>query len=231
MIRLRRLWKSDYFKTVIAIVLVVSLVLVFFFGLKLAFNVSYGPVVVVESGSMCVPYGVPGCTGWNSLTHPFEHTLHTGDIVIIQGVNPKDLKTDYPFNSDIIVFYPPNNPGETPIIHRIISVTNVNGTLYFQTKGDGNGSPSAKYPAPITSIDGLDPWDYQNNPPGVPQNDVVGKVVMRIPWFGWIALIMQKSAWGLPVIIGLIVLLIVVEFVIPILRENKKRDQQKEVKT
>jgi len=231
LIRLKRLWKNDYFKTVIAIVLVVALVLVFFFGLKLAFNVSYGPVVVVESGSMCVPYGVPGCVGWNSLTHPFDHTLHTGDIVIIQGVNPRDLKTDYP-NSDIIVFYEPNDPSATPIIHRIISVKEVNGNLYFQTKGDGNGAIGYQWPAPTTNSPqgGLDPWDG-NNPPGVPQKDVVGHVVMRIPWFGWIALIMQKSSWGLPVIVALIMLLIVVEFVIPILRESKKRDQQKEVKT
>ena len=73
---------------------------------------------------------------------------------------------------------------------------------------------------------GLDPWDY-NNPPGVPQNLVVGRVVMRIPWFGWMALIMQKSTWGLPVIIGLIALLIVIEFIIPVIREKKKPVQQK----
>ena len=140
MISLKRMWKNDYFKTVVAMVLIVAIVLGFFFGLKLAFNVSYGPVVVVESGSMCVPYGVEGCVGWNSLDHPFAHTLHTGDIVIIQGVNPKDLKTNYP-NSDIIVFYAPNDPTGTPIIHRIIAATTVNGTTYYETKGDGNGAP------------------------------------------------------------------------------------------
>jgi signal peptidase I len=208
--------------------LVIALVLVFFFGLKLAFNVSYGPIVVVESGSMCVPYDTTGCVGWNSITHPFEHTLHTGDIVIIQGVNPKDLKTNYP-NSDIIVFYNPNNHAETPIIHRIVSVTDVNGTLFLITKGDGNGHPSAKWPAPVTSTDGEDPWDYQNSPPGVPQNDVVGRVVMRIPWFGWIALIMQQSSWGLPLIIGLIILLIVVEFIIPILRGKQEKTENKKL--
>lgn len=221
MIRLKTLWKNDYFKTVVAIVLVIALVLVFFFGLKLAFNVSYGPIVVVESGSMCVPFGTSGCVGWNSVTHPFEHTLHTGDIVIIQGVNPKDLKTDYP-NSDIIVFYSPSDPSGTPVIHRIIAVTNVKGTLYFQTKGDGNGAPDT-WPNPPTQS--LDPWDG-NNPPGVSQNQVIGKVVMRIPWFGWVALIMQQSTWGLPLIVTLIILLVIVEFVIPILRNNKKLPQK-----
>lgn len=51
---------------------------------------------------------------------------------------------------------------------------------------------------------------------------VIGKVDMRIPWFGWIALIMQQSSWGLPLIVSLIILLVIVEFVIPVLRENKK---------
>jgi signal peptidase I len=225
-IRIKRLWKNDYAKTIVAIVLIVALMLVFFFGSKYALNVSYGPIVVVESGSMCVPYGVPGCVGWNSITHPFAHTLHTGDVVIIQGVNPKDLKTDYP-NSDIIVFYDPNDPTGTPIIHRIIKVTDVNGTLYFETKGDGNGNPGDQWPQTPTS--GQDPWDF-NNPPGVPQNLVIGKVDMRIPWFGWIALIMQRSNWGLPLIITLIMILVIVEFVIPILRENKKVNNKKKLK-
>ena len=224
MIRLKRLWGNDYFKTITAISLVVAIVLGLFFGLKIALNVSYGPVVVVESGSMCVSYGVEGCVGWNSLTHPFAHTLHTGDIVVIQGVNPKDLKTDYP-NSDIIVFYDPNDPGGTPIIHRIIAATNVNGTMYYQTKGDGNGNPW-----PETPTGGKDPWDY-NNPAGVSQNLVVGKVIIRIPWFGWVALVMQKSSLGLPLIIVLILLLVVVEFIIPAIREKKKTPQQEKAKS
>ena len=50
---------------------------------------------------------------------------------------------------------------------------------------------------------------------------VVGKVVMRIPWFGWITLFMRDNSWGLPVVIALILLLVIVEFVVPILRERK----------
>lgn len=221
MIAVKRLWKNDYFKTVVAMVLIVAIVLISFFGLKVALNVTYGPVVVVESGSMCVPYGYGGCVGWKSLDHPFAPTLHTGDVIIIQGVNPKDLKTNYP-NSDIIVFYSPLEPKGVPVIHRIIGVTNINGTLYFQTKGDGNGINN---PYPQTPKSGLDPWDY-NNPPGIPQNMVIGKVVLRIPWFGWLSLVMQKSNWGIPVIVALIILLVVIEFVIPLIREQSKKSAQ-----
>jgi hypothetical protein len=55
---------------------------------------------------------------------------------------------------------------------------------------------------------------------------VVGKVVMRIPWFGWITLFMRNNQWGLPLIIALIMLLVIIEFIIPLLREKKRPEQQ-----
>ncbi len=174
------------------------------------------PALTVESGSMSIPYDGSD-NFWLSIAHPFDRTLSIGDIIIVQGVNPKDLNTNYP-NSDIIVFHDPDDPSIL-IVHRIIKTEVVNGTIYFQTKGDGNGNPW-----PQTPQSGLDPWDY-SNPPGVPQSMVVGRVVMRIPWFGWITLFMRDNSWGLPVVIALILLLIVVEFVIPILREKKPEQQ------
>jgi len=207
------MWKNDYFKTVVAIVLIVAIVLGFFFGLELGLKTSY-PLMTVESGSMCVPYDAR-CDGWLSITHPFDHTLHKGDIIVVQGVNTKDLNTNYP-NSDIIIFHSPED-GEL-IVHRIISTETINGVTYYQTKGDGNGNNN---PWPQTPTSGLDKWDF-NNPPGVSQNLIVGKVIMRIPWFGWILLLMRDNAWVLPIIIGIIILLIVIEFVMPLLRKKLK---------
>lgn len=89
-----------------------------FLGIFLAFGINQGlafalstemPVVAVESNSM-----IP--------------TFQRGDILVLQGVPPKDLKI-----GDIIVFSPPGH--ETPIVHRIIKI-NPDGT--FQTKGDAN---------------------------------------------------------------------------------------------
>ena len=214
--------RSNYFKTIVAIVLIIAIILGVFLGLQLGLHTSY-PMLTVESGSMSIPYGsLEGLTWqgfWLSLTHPFNRTLSVGDIIIVQGVNVKDLNTNYP-NSDIIVFHSPIN-GEL-IVHRIISSETVNGVIYFQTKGDGNGNPW-----PQTPQTQLDPWDGYN-PPGVPQNLVVGKVIMRIPWFGWITLEMKNSPWALPFVIAIIILLVVIEFIIPILRK-KKPDQQNEV--
>jgi len=212
---LKRMWKNDYFKTVVAIVLIVAIVLVFLFGSQLVLNTHY-PALTVESGSMCIPYDQHD-NFLLSLEHPFDRTLSVGDIIIVQGVNPKDFNTNYP-NSDIIVFHDPYDPS-TLIVHRIIGGEDVNGTLYFQTKGDGNGNP---WPQKPTSD--LDPWDG-NSPPGVPASMVVGKVVMRIPWVGWVTLFLRDDPWGLPVVVTLIMLLVIVEFIVPILREKKPEQQ------
>ena len=191
----------------------------FYFGLTLALGTAV-PVRVVESGSMCVPYGWT-CNGWLSLDHPFAQTLHKGDIIIIQAVNPADLNANYP-NSDIIVYENPTNPTSTPIVHRIVATYKVNGTIYFQTKGDGNGD---QWPAVPTSSQ-YDSNIFYHNGVGVPQNLVEGKVVMRIPWFGWITLFLRNNAWGLPVIIGIILLLIVFEFIIPLIRKEIKTEEE-----
>jgi len=227
---LKKMWKNDYFKTVIAIILIVAIVLGFFFGSQLVLDTSY-PALAVISPSMYITsngnyyVGEDSRTGatlptahnlWISLSNPFTRTLDVGDMVIVEGITPKDLNTNYP-NSDIIIFHSPEN-GEL-IVHRIIKEETINGTMYFQTKGDGNGNP---WPEQPTS--GQDPWDF-SNPPGVPQNLVVGKVIMRIPWFGWITMIMQESSWGLPVVIALIMVLVIVEFVIPILREKTPKQE------
>ena len=215
MIALKKWRKNDYFKTVIAIALIVGIVLGFFFGLQLGLHTS-NPMLTVESGSMCIPYdGLESQTWqgfWLSITHPFDRTLSIGDIIIVQGVKPKDLNANYP-NSDIIVYHKPDNPSEL-IVHRIVREETINGTIYFQTKGDGN--PPEVWPNPATQVD---PWGP------IPQSDIVGKVVMRIPWFGWITLETKNNPWALPFVIAIILLLVVIEFVIPILREKKTKQQ------
>jgi hypothetical protein len=222
LIALKKLWKNDYFKTIVAIALIIGIVLVFFFGLQLGLKTSF-PLLTVESGSMSIPYDSMETPNWEgfllSINHPFDRTLSVGDIIVIQGVNTKDLNTNYP-NSDIIVFHSPIT-GEL-IVHRIISSETVNGVTYYQTKGDGNGNP---WPQPPVIGQGTDPWDY-NNPPGVPQNLVVGKVIMRIPWFGWITLFMRSNSLGLPIVIGIILLLVILEFVIPIIRGSNKKSKE-----
>jgi signal peptidase I len=148
---LRGLKQNSHLKSLLIIVAIIIIVLSGFFGLTSGLNTSV-PIRVVESGSMCIPYH-ERCDGLLSLNHPFSPTLHKGDIIIVQGINPRELKINYP-NSDIIVYKKPNNPTDTPIVHRIVTSYEANGTLYFQTKGDGNGTP---YPAAVN------PGEYDSN--------------------------------------------------------------------
>jgi signal peptidase I len=208
---LKKLWKNDYFQTAVVIGLIALVVFGFWYGTQAVLNTSY-PLSAVESGSMCIPYGA-ACDGWS---HPFDRTLHIGDIIVVQGVNPKDLNANYP-DSDIIVFHEPNNPTEL-IVHRIISEQEINGTLYFRTKGDGNGNDW-----PATPEYGMDSWSGYPN--GVPQDLVVGKVIMRIPWVGHLALFMRNSI-GIPVVIALILIIVIIEFVLPMFRPKSKDGSQ-----
>ncbi len=192
--RLRRLKKNEYFKTAIIIAIVALLVFGFWYGLKLVLNTEY-PVLAVISGSMCVPYG-SRCDGWS---HPFESTLHIGDLIVVYGVDPTTLNGDYP-NSDVIVFHKPTTPEEL-IVHRIYSKEWDGQEYIFKTKGDGNAHS--------------DPWTIH-------EEDIEGKVIGRIPYVGHIALFMRNPI-GIPVIIALIVLFFLIEFIIPSIRKQQTR--------
>ena len=202
---LKKLWKNEYIQTAAIIGAIVLIVIGVWFGTQTALNTQY-PALAVVSGSMCIPQDA-NCNGW---THPFERTLHIGDLIIIQGVNPADLNDNYP-NSDIIVYYEPNYPYDPDhmIVHRIVSKTvSENGTIYFTTKGDGN----SRQKWPETPVD-TDPWCP------VSENLVVGKVVMRIPWIGHVILFMRNSM-GLPIVILIMALLVILEFVLPLFRKK-----------
>ena len=72
MIALKKMWKNDYFKTIIAFVLIVAIVLGLFFGLELGLKTTY-PLLTVESGSMSIPYD--GSDSFLlSIMHPFDRT-------------------------------------------------------------------------------------------------------------------------------------------------------------
>jgi signal peptidase I len=216
---LKKLWKNEYFQTAVVLGLIVLIIFGFWYGSQAVLNTPY-PALAVISGSMCIPYD-DQCDGLISLTHPFARTLHKGDLIIVQGVNPEDLNINYP-DSDIIVFHEPGRPSEL-IVHRIVAVDNVNGTLYFRTKGDGNSA--VKWPDTPTTSE-YDPWKTDGIP-GVRQDLVVGKVVMRIPWFGHLVLFMRNSV-GLPIVIALITIIVILEFVLPMVRGKKPSEQQKE---
>ena len=45
---------------------------------------------------------------------------------------------------------------------------------------------------------------------------------MRVPLFGWVTLLIRQNSLVLPAVIGIILLLVVLEFVIPIIKDKRK---------
>jgi len=188
---LSKLWKNEYLQTAIMIILIFMVVFGFWFGLRLGLNTDY-PMLAVASGSMST---VQPDDGWS---HPFARTLQTGDLIIVQGIRAQDIYAA-PFNEsgksgDILVFRL-SSGSEDLIVHRAVGVVVENGETEFVTRGDGNPGPGPGSPTP-------------------PQN-VIGKVVFRIPWIGHLALFMHDSS-GVYLVLALIIIIIVIELVLSI---------------
>ena len=77
--KLRQLWKKEFFKTGFVILLVAFVVGGGYLCLQVGLGASV-PVRVVGSGSMCTTYD-GRCDDLLSIMHPFDRTLHTGDLI------------------------------------------------------------------------------------------------------------------------------------------------------
>ncbi|MEM3823370.1 MAG: signal peptidase I [Candidatus Bathyarchaeia archaeon] len=193
--KLNQLWKNEYFNIALTILLPIIIVLGFWYGSQVVLGTGQ-PFLAVEGSSMCT---LGSCDGWS---HPFSPTLHDGDLIVLQGVNPEQIKVGL-YDGDIIVFFNPIS--SQLIVHRAIeSYTDSNGTLRFITKGDNPRNPPDTY--------------------HVPYYDIKGKVVLRIPWLGHVALFVQKS-YGLYLIILLFVLVMIIEFAIPLLSNKEDKSE------
>ena len=207
-------------KNLFFLVIIVAICLLsFWFALKYVLNTEH-PVLPVSSGDMCTVSS--HCDGFS---HPFAPTLHVGDLIFVQGINPENVNSDYP-DSDILVFYSPKqNPNDEDklIITRVVEKQKVNGILYFLTKSDGKGKHKWPKKPDMTECDY---WlDYRENYAYngmISEKLLVGKVIFRIPWIGHILLFIS-SYFGLLFAIIVIVLLVAVKVLIPKLKERKPK--------
>jgi signal peptidase I len=105
----------------------------------------------------------------------YSSGMNRGDVIIVYGKEPSQIN-----QGDIILFKGqdkiklPNGEEESrfylnygPIIHRVVDIEEKNNTFYYTTKGDNN----------IQTV------KYERD---IPQEDVIGVAVLRIPYLGLI---------------------------------------------
>lgn len=107
-----------------------------------------------------------GITKEDFSTYPLKKGFNTGDIMVLRGKKPKDIEI-----GDVIVFW---GSKEEPIIHRVVKKTLINERYIFQTKGDHNSKSNSDELA-------------------ISKDMLIGKAVLRVPFFGWIKILFLKA--------------------------------------
>ena len=184
------LWKDDSLKGWIfsLIFLFVFIKFIFFPFMNLATGTTL-PLAIVESCSMYhegnvfsdfntwfnkhqLKYSNMNITQKEFQDSVLNKGFDKGDIIFIVGADSAKLKI-----GDIIAFS--SGTGGTPVIHRIITIKEVNGERIFSTMGDNNAGQLV----PGNNYAGIDEREIKSS-------QLVGKAVFRIaPKIGWIKLI------------------------------------------
>lgn len=116
------------------------------------------------------------------LTQSMYPTIKAGDIVVTY----KDDNNKYN-NGDVITFVSRQNGGIT-VTHRINEVYSVNNSYSYKTKGDNNNAPDNEV---------------------ISGNDVLGKVVVKVPKAGYIQqFLVSKTGWIVAVILPALAIVI-----------------------
>lgn len=136
-----------------------------------------------------------------------EPNYYQGDLVFIQGLDNKSQLTI----GEVIVFHRPGD-WEFLIIHRIINKAyyEAEGQWYFQTKGDNNPAPD------------LFPTNYKG---WVPASNVIGRVLLKIPYLGLIYLAMGTKIGPLTLSTILQILLIVAILIIYLKEDENEKSK------
>jgi len=105
------------------------------------------------------------------------------------GFRGKEYYTN--FSHDIIVYEPPNGDYYSfigDIVHRAMFKIDVDGKKYYLTRGDNN---------PVLDIQVYDyQWGLSNHP--VPEENLRGKVILRVPILGYFKLFVSGHLWEDP---------------------------------
>ncbi len=179
---LKRAWRFLWYEDSLAswaVNIVLAFIIIKFLlypGLGLALGTKFPVVAVVSSSMEHHPSDFQGWWGqaqdfylarniteFDFLAYPFKDGFNKGDIMLLAGVNPADVQ-----KGTIIVYW---SGKPYPIIHRFVGYNEAGNTTYLASKGDNN-------PGQIIAPD--------LNEQRIPEQAVVGRAVLRIPYLGWI---------------------------------------------
>ena len=140
-----------------------------------------------------------------------EPNLLKGDLLFLKGKDPATIKngTIESKEGDVIVFDARNLPGwfsapNEPIVHRVID-KRYDGEWLFLTKGDANPRPDASW---------------------VPESRIIGVVVGRIPYIGWVKILLTDSGLLVPLLV-IVSALLIISIIWDIVKEDDNGDKDK----
>ena len=163
------------------------------------------------SGAFLIYYAMTVALNTNTpmvvvISDSMEPNIYKGDLLFLRGVDPETIRNGSVEGKegDVIVFDARGLPNwdapSDPIVHRVIAKKNDNG-WFFLTKGDNN---------------------INHDPAWVPETHVIGVVVGKIPFVGWIKIILTDSGLLIPLLVIVSILLVA-----SIIWDIVKKDQGK----
>jgi len=95
---------------------------------------------------------------------PFKNGFSKGNVIVLFGEDPAEIEV-----GDVIVF---QRKSPVPIIHRVVHKWEKDGEWHFKTKGDHNQDVF-----------------YAIGEQEIPEEDVAGKAVLRVPFVGYVKIV------------------------------------------
>ncbi len=137
-----------------------------------------------------------------------EPNINKGDLLFLRGMDAEDImEQDGDHEGDVIVYDAKglwDGAPEDPIVHRVVDKYKEDGRWYFITKGDANAKVDKE---PVSA------------------SRVIGVVCGRVPYVGWVKIIMSDYGLFIPILI-----ILSVPLIISILWDLAKEEEEEDKK-
>lgn len=142
-----------------------------------------------------------------------EPEINKGDLLFLRGMDAEHIKEqDSDHEGDIIVYDARGlweGAPEDPIVHRVVDKYYEDGRWYFITKGDANAKVDKE---PVSA------------------SRVLGVVCGRVPYVGWVKIIMSDYGLFIPILIILSVPLII-SILWDLIRGEEEEEEEDKIET